>query len=153
MAYGVTNLDPGVIHTFSTETAAVAAGAAAPEPVVKSIAVGEINRLVSAAWTSDGKRLLMASHTSRGSIIWLVEESGKTKQLSLRAWAVQELSLSPDGKKLAISELTTNSNAWMIPKCRRSSRGIACCAGCPLTKTLSRIGFVARGSSCNGLEG
>jgi hypothetical protein len=29
---------------------------------------------------------------------------------------VEELSPSPDGKKLAISELTTNSNAWMIPK-------------------------------------
>jgi Tol biopolymer transport system component len=83
---------------------------------VKTVNINDLNRLQALAWTADGKAFFVASQTSRGSQIWLVDENGKAKQLSARSWAVQELSPSPDGRKIAISELTTNSNAWMIPQ-------------------------------------
>ncbi|MGA8036496.1 MAG: protein kinase [Candidatus Acidiferrales bacterium] len=121
IVYGTTSLDGAVIHVFETggqirTNARDNTVQLVGFPAAKEINVPDFNRMTAIAWTADGKRFLVSSQTSRGSIIWLVEDNGKAKQLSLRAWAIQELSPSPDGKKLAISELTTNSNAWMIPK-------------------------------------
>jgi serine/threonine protein kinase/Tol biopolymer transport system component len=113
IAYSANELDQAAIHIFSTgRTDADDGGASA----VKTVNINDLNRLQALAWTADGKAFFVASQTSRGSQIWLVDENGKAKQLSARSWAVQELSPSPDGRKIAISELTTNSNAWMIPQ-------------------------------------
>jgi Tol biopolymer transport system component len=112
IAYAESSLEPGVVHLLAVDLHD-GSGMARES---KSIDVKEINQIVAVAWSADGRRLFVASHTSRGSIIWLVDETGKAKQLRSRAWAVQEMAASPDGKKLSISELTTNSNAWMIPK-------------------------------------
>jgi Tol biopolymer transport system component len=119
IAYAEWSLGPGVIHQLATPAAGTkgANGAAMQQPLLPaSRTVKEINQIVTLAWSADGKRLFVASHTSRGSILWLVDEAGKVRQLSARSWDIQELAPSPDGKKLAISELTTNSNAWMIPQ-------------------------------------
>jgi serine/threonine protein kinase/Tol biopolymer transport system component len=121
IAYGATKLDGATIRVFEIGGPLPASASGKTEqpgagPLTKEVNVSDFNQLIAIAWTADGKRFLAASHNSRGSIIWLVEESGKAKQLSARSWSIEELSPSPDGKKLAISELTTNSNAWMIPK-------------------------------------
>ncbi len=113
IAYGANELEQAAIHIF--ETGGTDAGDGG-KLTAKTVQMEDLNRLQTLAWTADGRAFLVAAQTSRGSVIWLVDENGKTKQLSARSWAVQELSPSPDGKKLAISELTTNSNAWMIPK-------------------------------------
>ncbi|MGD0307284.1 MAG: hypothetical protein ABSC71_20855 [Candidatus Acidiferrales bacterium] len=113
IAYSANELDQAAIHIFATgRTDADGGGASA----MKTVNINDLNRLQALAWTADGKAFFVASQTSRGSQIWLVDENGKAKQLSARSWAVQELSPSPDGRKIAISELTTNSNAWMIPQ-------------------------------------
>jgi serine/threonine protein kinase/Tol biopolymer transport system component len=114
IAYAEPSLDSAVIHVLAAETAGADGRAKAAQ--LRTIDLKEINQISTLAWSSDGKRIFLASHTSRGSIIWLVDESGRAKQLSARSWDVQQLAASPDGKKLAISELTTNSNAWMIPQ-------------------------------------
>ncbi len=110
IAYGANELEQANIHLFETSGSSGEDGT----PPVKTLSISDVNRLQTLAWTADGKAFFVAAQTSRGSVIWLVEESGKARQLSARAWAVQELSPAPDGRKIAISELTTNSNAWMI---------------------------------------
>ena len=119
IAYAEWSLAPGVIHQLVMPASGEkgASGARMQQPVPSPpIDVKELNQIVTLAWSADGKRLFVASHTSRGSILWLVDGAGKVRQLSARSWDIQELAPSPDGKKLAISELTTNSNAWMIPQ-------------------------------------
>jgi eukaryotic-like serine/threonine-protein kinase len=117
IAYAESSLEPGVIHQLAmiADPSHYVPGTPEPPPPA-SINVKDINQIVTLAWSADGKHLFVASRTSRGSVLWLVDESGKTRQLAARSWDIQELAPSPDGKKLAISELTTNSNAWMIPK-------------------------------------
>jgi serine/threonine protein kinase/Tol biopolymer transport system component len=114
IAYGANQLDQAAIHIQHVMVCGELADCMPGTP--RTLNISELNRLQALSWTADGRAFFSASQTSRGSVIWLVDLNGKTKQLSSRAWAVEELSPSPDGKKLAISELTTNSNAWMIPK-------------------------------------
>jgi eukaryotic-like serine/threonine-protein kinase len=119
IAYGAFDLEHATINVLATNahpSMQTNKSGTVAEGQPKKIQVQDVSRVVTLAWTADGNRLFVTGQTSRGSVIYLVDESGKTRQLSMRAWSVQELSPSPDGKKLAISELTTNSNAWMIPK-------------------------------------
>jgi dipeptidyl aminopeptidase/acylaminoacyl peptidase len=114
IAYGANQLDEATIHVQHVNVFTEVEDAVAAKPTTVNIA--DLNRMQTLAWTSDGRGWFVALQTSRGSQIWLVDKDGKAKQLSARSWAVQELSPAPDGKKIAISELTTNSNAWMIPQ-------------------------------------
>ncbi len=76
----------------------------------------DFNNMQGIAWAADGKRIFISTLTSKGSGIYLLSEKSQPKQLSFRSWWVYEFTASPDGKHLAISDLSRNSNAWMIPK-------------------------------------
>jgi Tol biopolymer transport system component len=76
----------------------------------------DFNRMQAMAWAADGKRVFVSTLTSKGSGIYLLAEKAEPKQLSFRSWTVYEFAASPDGKRLAVSDLSRNCNAWMIPR-------------------------------------
>jgi Tol biopolymer transport system component len=76
----------------------------------------DLNLMDGIAWAADGKRLFVSTLTSKGSGIYLLAEKAEPKQLSFRSWTVYEFTASPDGKRLAVSDLSRNCNAWLIPK-------------------------------------
>jgi serine/threonine protein kinase/Tol biopolymer transport system component len=77
---------------------------------------GDFNRMEAIAWAADGKRVFVSTLTSKGSGIYLLAEKTEPKELSFRSWAVFEFAASPDGKHLAVSDLSRNCNAWLIPR-------------------------------------
>lgn len=72
-------------------------------------------QLSAIAWTADGKALLAASGSSRGSTIVRGQLDGHAKPLQKTSFDIFALTPSPDGRYLAIGMVITNANAWTIP--------------------------------------
>jgi Tol biopolymer transport system component len=70
----------------------------------------------SLSWTADGKSLFAAAHLSTGYFIARIELDGKTRVLLDRGpnQSLDSLRPSPDGRHLAFSQRTWESNAWLL---------------------------------------
>src|SRR5260370_41990025 len=70
--------------------------------------------LINLDWAADGKGLFTSGLVQRGSVLLYVDLQGNAHPLweqrgSLGTWAIA----SPDGRHLALSGCTTNTNFWM----------------------------------------
>jgi len=71
--------------------------------------------LINLDWAADGKGLFTSGLVQRGSVLLYVDLQGNAHPLweqrgSLVTWAIA----SPDGRHLALSGWTTNTNFWML---------------------------------------
>ncbi|HEV2341928.1 MAG TPA: protein kinase [Candidatus Acidoferrales bacterium] len=71
-------------------------------------------RLSGISWSPDGKGWLVTSSSIRGASIFQVAASGKLTSLWTSTSTLGSPLISPDGKTLAFTVSTFNSNAWMI---------------------------------------
>jgi Tol biopolymer transport system component len=72
-------------------------------------------QLAAVAWSGEGKRLYLASYSSRGTTIVGMETGGKPVPMFKQpSWDIFSLMPSPDGRYLALGPLTANANAWTI---------------------------------------
>jgi Tol biopolymer transport system component len=80
----------------------------------RSIPVGHSERLSGISWSSDGTGWFVTSSSVRGAGIFYVGLNGKvSRRLTSKANLGTPLA-SPDGKNLAFTISTYNSNAWVI---------------------------------------
>jgi hypothetical protein len=71
--------------------------------------------LINLDWAADGKGLFTSGPVERGSVLLYVDLQGNAHPLweqrgSLATWAIP----SPDGRQLALSGWTKNTNFWML---------------------------------------
>jgi len=67
------------------------------------------------AWAADGKSLFFTSYSSRGTTILRTGLDGHAKALAKSGSDIFSVFPSPDGRRLAVGMVITNSNAWTIP--------------------------------------
>ncbi len=82
---------------------------------VQKVSLAPWAQLAAVAWTADGKALLVASGSSRGSTIVRGQLDGHVKELRKTTFDIFALAPSPDGRYLAVGMIITNANAWTIP--------------------------------------
>lgn len=71
-------------------------------------------RMEDVTWTPDG-RLIYVSPTSAGSEIWVWDQSGQTRQLTIGASNLHGLTVSPDGRHLVFSSDRSGSyHLWRV---------------------------------------
>ena len=80
----------------------------------RTIAVGSSERLSGICWSADGKSWFVTGSSLRGSAIFQVRLDGAVSELWKSSTALASPLVSPDGKNLAFSSSTYNSNAWVI---------------------------------------
>ncbi|HET8926000.1 MAG TPA: protein kinase [Candidatus Acidoferrum sp.] len=81
----------------------------------QEITVKGWNFLTNAAWTPDGKGLLVSSFNERGSVLLNVDMSGNARILWEQPGGINTYALpSPDGRHLAMLSWTNNTNMWMM---------------------------------------
>ncbi len=68
----------------------------------------------SAGWAADGKSLFVTPNFSTGSRIVHLNLDGKASELYRTIGWVDRPVASPDGRRLAFSEITYDSNVWML---------------------------------------
>ncbi len=79
-----------------------------------SLGVGHSERLSGIGWSADGRSWLVTSSSLRGSAILKVRPDGAVSELWKSSTTLAAPLTSPDGKNLAFSSSTYNSNAWVI---------------------------------------
>jgi Tol biopolymer transport system component len=81
----------------------------------RSIGVGRSERLSGISWSSDGRSWFVTSSSLRGAAAVLqVRLKGAVSELWTTSTSLVAPLASPDGKNLAFSTSTYNSNAWVI---------------------------------------
>jgi eukaryotic-like serine/threonine-protein kinase len=80
----------------------------------RSLAVGHAERLSGVSWSADGRSWFVTSSSLRGSAILKVGVDGTVSELWKSSNILAAPLTSPDGKNLAFSSSTYNSNAWVI---------------------------------------
>jgi Tol biopolymer transport system component len=66
------------------------------------------------AWSLDGRSLFVTSGALTGSRLLQVSPNGAVRVLHKADFKAERPILSPDGRYLALAEVTSESNAWMI---------------------------------------
>lgn len=80
----------------------------------RSITVGASERLSGISWSADGKGWFVTSSSLRGATLFHVGLDGQVVKLwTTKSNLIAPLA-SPDGRNLAFSTSTFNSNAWVI---------------------------------------
>ena len=80
----------------------------------RSIAVGQSEGLSGISWSADGRGWFVTSSSLRGSAVLKVRLDGTIAELWKSSTTLEAPLASPDGKDLAFSSSTYNSNAWVI---------------------------------------
>jgi serine/threonine protein kinase len=80
----------------------------------RSIAVGQSEGLSGISWSADGRGWFVTSSSLRGSAVLKVRPDGTIAELWKSSTTLEAPLASPDGKDLAFSSSTYNSNAWVI---------------------------------------
>ncbi len=80
----------------------------------RSIAVGRSERLSGISWSADGRGWYVTSSSLRGAAVFHVSSDGAISQLWTASSILGAPLASPDGKNLAFTVSTYNSNAWVI---------------------------------------
>lgn len=80
----------------------------------RSIAVGPSERLSGISWSADGRGWFVTSSSLRGAAIFHVGLDGTISKLLTTNSNLMAPLASPDGRNLAFSTSTYNSNAWII---------------------------------------
>ena len=80
----------------------------------RSIAVGQSEGLSGISWSADGRGWFVTSSSLRGSAVLKVRLDGTIAELWKSSTTLEAPLASPDGKALAFSSSTYNSNAWVI---------------------------------------
>ena len=80
----------------------------------RNVAVGGLERLSGICWSADGKSWFVTGSSLRGSAILQVRPGGAVSELWKSTTALASPLTSPDGKNLAFSSSTYDSNAWVI---------------------------------------
>jgi Tol biopolymer transport system component len=78
------------------------------------IAVGRGQQLSGITWSADGQSWFATSSSVRGSAIFQVRRDGAVSELWTTTSTLGTPLTSPDGKNLAFTVSTYNSNAWVI---------------------------------------
>jgi Tol biopolymer transport system component len=78
------------------------------------IAVGRSERLSGITWSADGKGWFVSSSSVRGATVFHVASNGEVNELWTASAILGAPLASPDGKNLAFTISTFNSNAWVI---------------------------------------
>lgn len=78
------------------------------------IGVGPSEQLSGISWAADGRSWFVTSSSLRGSAILQVRADGKVSELWRSSSLLAAPLASPDGRNLAFSSSTYNSNAWLI---------------------------------------
>ena len=88
----------------------------------KSIAVtNDIYQDVNPVWAPNGRTIYFSSYRSGGMNIWEIPvdedgaPSGAPQQLTIGAGQDVQVSISPDGKRLAYTTLRQNADIWRMP--------------------------------------
>jgi Tol biopolymer transport system component len=80
----------------------------------RSISVGDTANLSGITWSADGRSWFITSSSVRGAALLRVGANGETSDLWKTTNTVGSPVASPDGRNLAFTVSTHNSNAWMI---------------------------------------
>jgi Tol biopolymer transport system component len=80
----------------------------------RSIAASHSERFSGISWSADGRSWFVTSSSLRGSAVLQVSLEGKVSELWRSSTMLAAPLVSPDGKNLAFSSSTYNSNAWVI---------------------------------------
>jgi Tol biopolymer transport system component len=80
----------------------------------RSIVVGSAQRLSGITWSADGRSWFVTSSSVRGSAVFQVRLNGTVSELWTTTSILAAPLASPDGKNLAFTVSTYNSNAWVI---------------------------------------
>jgi Tol biopolymer transport system component len=80
----------------------------------RSIAVGRSENLSGISWSADGKGWYVTGSSLRGSAVFRVSSDGAISELWTTTSTLGTPLASPDGKNLAFTVSTYNSNAWVI---------------------------------------
>lgn len=80
----------------------------------RSFSVGPAERISGISWASDGNEWFVMSSSVRGSTLFRVSLSGAITKLWTSVSVLGAPLASPDGKNIAFSVSTYNSNAWML---------------------------------------
>jgi Tol biopolymer transport system component len=78
------------------------------------IALGGSKRLSEISWSADGKGWFVASSSVHGATILRVSLNGEVSELWTTSSILGVPLASPDGKNLAFTISTFNSNAWVV---------------------------------------
>ena len=78
------------------------------------IAASRTMRLSGVSWAADGQALFLTSSSVRGAALLQARLNGTVTELWATTATLTKPLASPDGKHLAFSTATHNSNAWMI---------------------------------------
>ena len=78
------------------------------------VAIGRGQRLSGISWSADGKGWFVTSSSVRGSAVFQVRLNGAISELWTTTSILGTPLVSPDGKNLALTVSTYNSNAWVI---------------------------------------
>ncbi len=92
----------------------LALGGGAP----REISAGLWTHLESIAWAADGKALFVTGFESKGSHLLRVSLDGKAQLLYRGGKYVESPVPSPDGRYLAFSDMSVQSNAWVFQNLR-----------------------------------
>jgi hypothetical protein len=83
--------------------------------VPQQVKVKGWNRLDSVAWAADGMGLFVSTHVQLGSVLLHVDLRGNSQVLWKEEGGLGTCAVpSPDGRHLAISSWTLDSNIWMM---------------------------------------
>ena len=80
----------------------------------RSISVGDSANLSDISWSADGRSWFITSSSVRGAALLRVGVNGEVSELWKTTNIVGSPVPSPDGRNLAFTVSTHNSNAWMI---------------------------------------
>ena len=80
----------------------------------RSISVGRSERLSGISWSADGRTWFVTGSSLRGAAVLQVRSDGAISELWTTSTNLVAPLVSPDGKDLAFSTSTYNSNAWVI---------------------------------------
>jgi Tol biopolymer transport system component len=80
----------------------------------RSISLGDSANLSGITWSADGRSWFITSSSVRGAALLRVRVNGETSELWKTTNTVGSPVASPDGRNLAFTVSTHNSNAWMI---------------------------------------
>ncbi len=80
----------------------------------RSMGVGRSERLSGVSWSSDGRSWFITGSSLRGAAILQVSLNGAVSELWTTSTNLAAPLASPDGKNLAFSTSTYNSNAWVL---------------------------------------
>jgi Tol biopolymer transport system component len=80
----------------------------------RSIAVGGSKHLSGISWSADGNGLFVASSSVHAATILRVNVNGEVSELWTTSSSLGVPLASPDGRNLAFTISTFNSNAWVV---------------------------------------